>query len=275
MVASKKKKSNGRSLFFFFDRPLLFISKRCPAGSALPPRPTPLLLLSLLLLLPRPRSSTSSVKGSTKSPREPLPPCSPRRNRGLFLALPLSTTPRSRAGSSPRSATSSGPRRGWRRTPSGAARCCRPGGLLTKVKREEEAFSFFNFNFRFHFRKNRNCCEFSKIRKEKTPNSTPTEAAIAKELAAGKTYFSASPDSRGRPYILSPSSRHNRADRDLAASRLSLVYAMDAAARAADAAKGGDGRVVSVIDARGIGLANLDPEVSKLVVEVAQVKVFY
>ena len=33
--------------------------------------------------------------------------------------------------------------------------------------------------------------------------------------------------------------------------------------------------MVSVIDARGIGLANLDPEVSKLVVEVAQVKVFY
>jgi hypothetical protein len=50
---------------------------------------------------------------------------------------------------------------------------------------------------------------------------------------------------------------------------------MDAAARAADAAKArgcGDGRVVSVIDARGVGLANLDPEMSKLVVEVAQVR---
>lgn len=102
-----------------------------------------------------------------------------------------------------------------------------------------------------------------------------TEAAIAKELAAGKTWFSAAPDSRGRPYILSPSNRHVRATRDLAASRLSLVYAMDAAARAADAAKAkgtGDGRVLSVIDARGVGLSNLDPEISKLVVEVAQVR---
>ena len=50
---------------------------------------------------------------------------------------------------------------------------------------------------------------------------------------------------------------------------------MDSAARLADATKAkgaGDGRVVSVIDARGAGLANLDPEASKLVVEVAQVK---
>ena len=50
---------------------------------------------------------------------------------------------------------------------------------------------------------------------------------------------------------------------------------MDSAAKLADAAKAkgkGDGRVVSVIDARGLGLANLDPEVSKLVVEVAQVR---
>ena len=122
---------------------------------------------------------------------------------------------------------------------------------------------------------------FSFFREKKTDLSkkqygkTTTEAAIARELASGKTWFSSSPDSRGRPYILSPSNRHLRAERDLNASRLALVYAMDSAAKLADAAKAkgkGDGRVVSVIDARGLGLANLDPEVSKLVVEVAQVR---
>jgi len=77
---------------------------------------------------------------------------------------------------------------------------------------------------------------------------------------------------RGRSYIFSPSNRHFRAARDLSASKLSLIYAMDCAARQADSAANGDGRVLSVIDARGVGLANLDPDVSKLVVEIAQVR---
>jgi hypothetical protein len=34
---------------------------------------------------------------------------------------------------------------------------------------------------------------------------------------------------------------------------LALVYAMDVAARMADEAAGGDGRVVSIVDARGVG----------------------
>lgn len=137
-------------------------------------------------------------------------------------------------------------------------------------RREERAFVFL-------FR-NRRARSFFRLTKRKKPfkkTNTLTEAVISKELAAGKTWFSASPDTRGRPYILSPSNRHQRSTRDLAASRLALVYAMDAAARAADAAKAsgvGDGRVVSVIDARGVGLANLDPEVSKMVVEIAQVR---
>ena len=149
-----------------------------------------------------------------------------------------------------------------------------PGGLdagqgcvFSPLIRNRRA-RFFSF-----FRKKRRKKPDKKKRTKK--NNEKTEAAIAKELAAGKTWFSAAPDSRGRPYILSPSARHARAGRDLAASRLALVYAMDAAARAADAAKArgaGDGRVVSVIDARGVGLANLDPEVSKLVVETAQVR---
>ena len=76
-----------------------------------------------------------------------------------------------------------------------------------------------------------------------------------------------------RPPPLSPS------------KELSLLYNMDAVARAAAAAAGepgaaavpgygpapgADGRVVSVLDMRGVGLANLDGDLSKLVVRVAQ-----
>ena len=152
-----------------------------------------------------------------------------------------------------------------------------PGGLDAGqgwVFLVPDAGVFFSF---FYLKKKQKKTDHQKKKKNASKKKNPphAEAAIARELAAGKTWLSASPDSRGRPYILSPSSRHLRSSRDLAASKLSLVYAMDAAARLADAARArgvGDGRVVSVIDARGVGLANLDPDVSRLVVEVAQVK---
>ena len=50
---------------------------------------------------------------------------------------------------------------------------------------------------------------------------------------------------------------------------LALVYAMDAASRLADAGPG-DGRCVSVVDARGVGLAHLDASAARAVVAQRQ-----
>jgi hypothetical protein len=125
-----------------------------------------------------------------------------------------------------------------------------------------------------------------------TPH-THTESLIASELAQGKTFAvppsttppppSGSPSSSpARPLLLSLSARHFRARRSPAAvGELSLIYAMDALATAASAAASpsasispaapkGDGRVISVVDMRGVGLANLDSETSKAVVRIAQ-----
>ena len=108
---------------------------------------------------------------------------------------------------------------------------------------------------------------------------TITEALIAPELVLGKTFASPpaiSPGSGGlaRPLLLSLSARHFRSHRSPpAVGELSLVYTMDAVATAAAAAakdRTGDGRVVSVVDMRGTGLANLDSATSKAVVALAQ-----
>lgn len=102
-----------------------------------------------------------------------------------------------------------------------------------------------------------------------SPPFTPLpERAIEAELVAGKTYLAARPDAAGRPLLLTASNRHLRAARDAAAMELALVYAMDVASLQADAT--GDGRVVSVMDARGVRGAHVDATVAKLVVDVAQ-----
>ncbi len=74
--------------------------------------------------------------------------------------------------------------------------------------------------------------------------------------------------------MLSLSARHFRSARSPPqVGELSLLYAMDAVAAGAstaEAAGTGDGRVVSVVDMRGVGLANLDGPTSQAVVRLAQ-----
>ena len=74
--------------------------------------------------------------------------------------------------------------------------------------------------------------------------------------------------------MVSFSAAHARAPKNAVGKKaadmtLALVYAMDAASRLADAGPG-DGRCVSVVDARGVGLAHLDASAARAVVAVAQ-----